>query len=336
MDYEEYVDLNEFDHTDWRQFDLKKWTTKKQSYRNHIQACWGKFPSTEHQESVFMGEEIKDGYKIEKYELMVSATGHTLDDFIPIWIFIPDKMRETPCPTMIIHHQHAGQFHLGKKEPAGIEGNPDQFFAIHLVKRGYVVAVFDALGFEDRQEEGGEKYIFTRLMMYGMTLNGKFCFDTSQVLTFLQNRKYVAKDRIGIMGHSLGGVMAIWSAVFDPRIKLIVSSCGIGRLGGPNSILAHHIDHCFAVYLPNILDPTIGMDMQEVIGLIHPKPLILSNGAMDTGFPIDGVAEIHNWVEKLYQSSENQANLITLRHVGNHRTPETSRKIIYKFIEDKL
>ena len=45
-----------------------------------------------------MGEEQKDGYCLEKYELMVSSTGHTKDDFTSVWVLIPESPRESPCP----------------------------------------------------------------------------------------------------------------------------------------------------------------------------------------------------------------------------------------------
>ena len=34
------------------------------------------------------------------------------------------------------------------------------------------------------------------------------------------------RDRIGVIGHSLGGHNALFTAVFDERLKAIISSCG--------------------------------------------------------------------------------------------------------------
>ncbi len=298
----DYVGLDEFDQSHWRHFEAEKWTANKDQYLKHISKCWGKFPRVDNQQAVYMGEEQKDGYRLEKYELMVSSTGNTKDDFTSVWVLIPESPRESPCPTMIVHHQHAGRFEKGKEEPAGVMGDPQQAFAVELVKQGYIVATFDALGFSDRQEEGGERFSFERLLLYGMTLNGKYCFDTSAVLTMLETFPNVDKDRIGIMGHGLGGQQAIWGGLFDLRLKVIICSCGVGRYTGPDSILNHHINHNFAAYLPNFLDPNVGIDMFEVIGQLCPRPLLISNGVMDKLFPIEGVAEIHNWLEDLYAS----------------------------------
>jgi dienelactone hydrolase len=333
---DEYVKLNEFDQANWKKFDAEKWTEYKNNYKQHIWNCWGKFAQKDELDSILIEEEQKMGYRIEKYEVMVSSSGEPLWDFIPLWILVPEQLRSTPCPAVIVHHQHAGQFQLGKKEPAGIEGDPQQALGIELVKQGYIVAVFDALSFEERQETGGEIFTFTRLLLYGITLNGKYCYDVSRVVDFLRDRKDVAKDRIGIIGHSLGGQMAIWSALYDERIKLVISSCGFGRISGSNSILAYHRNHNLALYLPNILDPKYGLDMHEVIGLLHPRPIFLSNGCMDLHFPIDGVAEIHKWLESLYQTSNDGFKIVTLRHAGGHFIPELTKHKMWEFLEKHI
>jgi len=338
MSHEEtYLDLSEFtERKAWKIFNKKQWDENKEKFVKHIAKCWGKFPSPENQVTVFLETEKKDGYRIEKYEIMGSSTGHPKDDFIPTWLLIPDCPRSTPCPCMIIHHQHAGKFEKGKEEPAGIMGDPQQAIAVELVQQGYVVATFDALGFSERQEEGGERFIFTRLLMFGMTLNGKYCYDISRVIDFLETQQIIDKHRIGIMGHSLGGQMALWGALYDPRIKVIVSSCGFAKIFGYESICSHHINHNFALYLPNLLDPSGGLDMHEVIGLLAPRPLILSNGVSDPIFPIEGVAEIHQWVEDLYKEEHQSQNLLTLRHSSGHGLPQSSKIKIYAFIAQRL
>lgn len=336
MDSTQYVTLEDFDQSSWKKFNAKTWNLNKPKFVSHLMQCWGRFPKVDQINAVFLEDEPKDDYHIEKYELNVSATGHTLDDFVQVWILKPHTPRANPCPTMVIHHQHAGQYGKGKEEPAGQKGDPQQAVAVDLVKRGYIVVTFDALGFSDRQEDGGERFTFTRLLLYGMTLNGKYCFDMARILDFLVTFKDIDKNRIGIMGHSLGGQMALFGGIFDSRFKVVISNCGFGRIGGFDSILSHHINHNFALYLPNLLNPTIGMDMHEVIGLLAPRPLLLSNGTMDLIFPIDGVAEIHQFIEDLYAAEGKSAHLLTLRHDSGHWIPPETKEKIYAFIDKML
>src|SRR5262245_16420641 len=44
-------------------------------------------------------------------------------------------------------HQHNGEYHLGKCEPAGIAGNPDLAYGVELCRRGHVIIVPDLDGF---------------------------------------------------------------------------------------------------------------------------------------------------------------------------------------------
>jgi len=58
---------------------------------------------------------------------------------------------------------------------------------------------------------------------------GKLTFDTRLLVDMAVADPRVDKDRVGILGHSLGGKMAFYAGCLDPRIKVIVASdFGIG------------------------------------------------------------------------------------------------------------
>jgi hypothetical protein len=99
-----------------------------------------------------------------------------------------------------------------------------------LVARGYVVIAPDALAFEDRNwsNPSGEAESFelaTRLIQ-GKTLLAKCLHDVGVALDYLMTRQEVDPLRIGFIGHSYGGKMAIWAAALDERIGASVSNCG--------------------------------------------------------------------------------------------------------------
>ena len=65
----------------------------------------------------------------------------------------------------------------------------------------------------------------------------KAIWDNIRGLDLLESLPMVKKAEFGAVGHSLGGHNAIYTAVFDQRIKVVVSSCGFvqvsdGLLGG--------------------------------------------------------------------------------------------------------
>ena len=54
----------------------------------------------------------------------------------------------------------------------------------------------------------------------------KAIWDNIRGLDLLDSLSFVTHGRYGVVGHSLGGHNAIFTAVFDERLKVIVSSCG--------------------------------------------------------------------------------------------------------------
>ena len=65
------------------------------------------------------------------------------------FVLLPKNASGT-APAVIAHHQHAGQFDLGKSEVVGLAGDPEQAYGAELAERGYVVIAPDALAFEER------------------------------------------------------------------------------------------------------------------------------------------------------------------------------------------
>lgn len=58
------------------------------------------------------------------------------------------------------------------------------------------------------------------------------CFDqvadTKNALTFIAAREQVDPDRIGVIGHSFGAAVAVYTAGIDERFACVISSCGWG------------------------------------------------------------------------------------------------------------
>ena len=65
------------------------------------------------------------------------------------FVCVPDNLT-APVPVVFCHHQHHGQFDLGKSEVCGLRGDPDQAYAEELAQRGFITISPDAIGFEER------------------------------------------------------------------------------------------------------------------------------------------------------------------------------------------
>src|SRR5438132_7646549 len=65
---------------------------------------------------------------------------------VPAFLFLP-RTGAAPRPAVLCHHQHGGEFDVGKDGPAGLGSTPDQHYAIELARHGYVTLAPDAICF---------------------------------------------------------------------------------------------------------------------------------------------------------------------------------------------
>ena len=111
------------------------------------------------------------------------------NDRIPAYILIPKNLKSS-MPAIYCHHQHAGNFKLGKSEVVGLAGNSNQALAVELVERGYITFAPDAIAFEERnwtEDKSGRAEYFelaTRIVR-GYTLLAKVLHDMSVGLDYL-------------------------------------------------------------------------------------------------------------------------------------------------------
>lgn len=91
-------------------------------------------------------------------------------------------------------------------------------YALELAERGYVALAPDYPLLGDYQGD------IEQLGYAGGT--AKAIWDNMRAVDLLQAMAEVDSGRIGVVGLSLGGHNALFTAAFDPRLKVIVSSCG--------------------------------------------------------------------------------------------------------------
>lgn len=265
------------------------------------------------------------------------------DERCPAYLLVPDAARsggEARCPGILAIHQHAGQFYLGKSEPAGLSADPTYHYGLELCRRGYVVLCPDLLGFEDRRppeyqrQEGTapdgaqyERFLATRLLLAGSSLKARYTFDLVRGLDLLQSLEIVDPERLGVIGHSLGGQEAFWLAWYDARVRAGVSSCGVGTL---RTILRDRINHNLAMYLPGLLRVA---DMEALVASLAPCPFMLTWGEEDRIFPVDGARDIAAAAQAAYARAGVPDHFRALFFAGGHGFPQPVREEAYRFLD---
>ncbi len=85
-----------------------------------------------------------------------------------------------------------------------------------LDQLGYVTLAFDMRGCGDSEGEHGRVICLDQVE------------DTKNALTFLAQHPSVDPDRIGVIGSSFGGAVAVYSGGIDARVAAVISNGGWG------------------------------------------------------------------------------------------------------------
>lgn len=173
----------------------------------------------------------------------------------------------------------------------------------------------------------------------------KAVWDNVRGLDLLDSLPFVKHGKYGALGHSLGGHNAIYTAVFDDRIKLVVSSCGFDSYldyydGNPANWQPER-GWCQTRYMLRLADyrgrlADIPFDFHELLGALAPRPVFVNAPLRDDNFKwrsVDDVAKAASAVYRLYGVPGN----LQVEHPDcAHDFPEDVRERAYHLMEEKL
>ena len=262
------------------------------------------------------------------------------DEVLSAHLYVPKQPgKPKKLPAMLVLH---GTSPLGKLAVSGADPKPNRAYAKELVQRGYVVIAPDYPSFGDLKN-----YDFESDRYQSGTM--KAIFNHMRCVDLLQSRTDVDPDRIGVIGHSLGGHNAIFAAAFDPRIKVIVSSCGwtlmehydageevTKKYGGKLGAWAQ------TRYMPLIRDKynldsaKVPFNFDGTIAALAPRPFFSNSPSGDANFNVEGVKEGIANVAEVYKLFKAEDRLQVRYPDAGHDFPPETRLEAYKFIDAAL
>ncbi|MFM7056199.1 MAG: PVC-type heme-binding CxxCH protein, partial [Planctomycetota bacterium] len=221
----------------------------------------------------------------------------------------------------------------GKRIVAGEAGKAGRQYAIELAQRGYIVAAPDYPSFGDLKDYdfAADTYISGTMKAI---VNHRRCTD------FLASLPFVDAERLGVIGHSLGGHNAIFQAVFDPRLKAVISSCGwcpFGDYYGGN-ITGWTSDR----YMPllktryNLDVAQLPFDFYELIAALAPRTFVSVSPVADGNFDVQGVRKAIPVASTIYSLHNARENLVLLTPDCGHDFPADIRLQVYGIIDRTL
>jgi dienelactone hydrolase len=235
---------------------------------------------------------VADGVRYERWRLAGPC------DDIPAWFLLAENAPR-PAPVLLALHPHGRQFELGKSQVAGLVGEASRAYGLAAARAGFGVLAPDFPGFEDRrpplaarkanyalQGEAYERLLAMHALVEGATLQGRILADLAACIDTLALEPRVDASRLAAFGQSFGGQEVLFGMLFDPRIRAGVCSCGFSLV---RLLVERSISHNLALYLPGMLP---GLDLDEVVPALAPRPLFVIAGRGDAICPVDGVEAV--------------------------------------------
>jgi len=305
------------------------------SFNEQVLKALGPFPTKTELKFKIISSEQKQDYTLQMVEYFVEENEKVISALL-----IPKNLKENN-PAILAIHQHNGEWHLGKSEVIGAGGSAMYRYGLELCLRGYVVLAPDLLCFESRinnsflenqdAHQKYEKFEFCNYILAGSCLQTKYLHDLSVAVDVLESLEFVDHNKIGVIGHSLGGQEATWLTWYDERIKAGISSCGIGQI---DTIIRDHITHNFALYVPNFQN--IG-NTSDIVAHIAPRPFLMTSGLKDGAlFPVDGVEMIVNSASDQYQTLGKPENFKAIIFDDGHSFNDDVKNEVYEWLDEQL
>lgn len=306
------------------------WAERAAHIRANMQQAMGPLPDASYWAPLDL--EVVSEERTPKYLRQKVRFSSEPGDRVPAWILIPHELPPGGrAPAMLCLHQTTG---IGKDEPAGLGGLESLHYAHELAERGYVCLAPDYPSF------GEYPYDFKRQGGHYVSGSMKAIWNNQRALDLLEALPQVNRERIGVIGHSLGGHNALFTAVFDARLKAVVSSCGFtpfrdyqgGNVAGWTS------DR----YMPRIRDvygnepDRIPFDFYEVVAALAPRGFFSNSPIRDDNFDVAGVRRVFARVEAIYALHDAKNRLMLVTPNAPHDFPEAERLAAYAWLDGML
>lgn len=152
---------------------------------------------------------------------------------------------------------------------------------------------------------------------------GKLVFDTRLLIDLVAADERVDSERIGIIGHSLGGKMAFYTGCLDSRIKAIVASdFGLGW---------QQTNWQDPWYWGDKFDAVVksGFENADLLAATGGTPICIIAGKADDAL----TGEI---VRRLPSYAKDPSRFLLINHGTGHRPPQTATEEGYRFLDSVL
>jgi dienelactone hydrolase len=136
--------------------------------------------------------------------------------------------------------------------------------------------------------------------------------DVARCIDYLDTRRDVDREHLGVMGNSSGGTTALYAAALLPRLTMAMPSCAFCTFRA--CLLS--IKHCLCNYVPDLYNH---VDMADILGCLAPKPVVVVHGHEDEIFPIAATQAAFSRLREIYAAAGAEGHCRLVIGEGGHR-----------------
>ena len=278
-----------------------EWETKADNIRNQIKWVVGELPGYDKIQNVAFENERKAGDNLVKAEITID------EKLIAHFTYPADK--KDKIPVVIYLHAYLDANGYNWSSGYGYTTSVGE----RLAQNGFLAIEFDQFGYGHRNRDCGIEFYEQNKNVSAL---GVMIQDVRKIIDAISLLDWVDKDKIMVAGYSLGGMVGLYTAVFDSRIQAVASTCGFGSMRldvhGNETEGIKRYSHLrptvprLGLFLGN--EKRIPYDFHEVLALIAPRPVFILAPKLDQDWVYEDVEMCYSEAAKvfsLYGKKEN-------------------------------
>ena len=276
---------------------------------------------------------ISETFQGDGYRRMTVTFANLHDERVTAYLYVPEGLKPGERRPGVVALQSTGMQGKDIVDGRGPRG-ASRAYGLEMALRGHVVVAPDYPSFGEQKD-----YDFAKSRYGSGTM--KAVSDNMRCVDLLESRDDVDAAKIAVIGHSLGGHNALFTAAFDERMKAVVTSCGWTPFryyyGGKK--LANWAQ---PRYMPRVTsaygnDPErMPFDFPELIASLAPRAVFSNSPVRDENFDVAGVRESWPHVQGVYERLGAADKLVLRTPDYAHDFTNETRREAYAFIEAQL
>lgn len=273
---------------------IDEWKSKSLLIKSHIEQIIGKLPEYDKSEDITLQNITKTRGNLIKAEIPINEK-------LIAYVTYPADRKEK-IPAVIYLHAYLDAQGYNWSRGYGYRISVGE----RLAQNGFLAVEFDQFGYSSRNRDSGIEFYEENPDISAL---GVMIQDVSKIIDALSNIEWVNKEKIMVTGFSLGGLVALYSAVYDERISAVASNSGFASMRrdvhGNQTEGIKRYSHLrptiprLGLFLGN--EKRIPYDFHEILALIAPRPVYILAPALDQDWFFEDVEICYHEAQKIYE-----------------------------------